>query len=117
MITHQMEVVREICDRVAVLSQGEVVEMGRTQDIFATPRHEVTRAMVSAATASDLTDATLAAARERIDALEAARPGSAVRLLRVRLAGGASAGTLLSDLTRQHALDRSEEHTSELQSL
>ena len=28
MITHQMEVVREVCDRVAVLSQGEVVEMG-----------------------------------------------------------------------------------------
>ncbi|MCD0504775.1 NIL domain-containing protein, partial [Bordetella petrii] len=31
--------------------------------------------------------------------------GSAVRLLRVHLAGGASAGTLLSDLTRQHGLD------------
>ncbi|MBV7481352.1 methionine ABC transporter ATP-binding protein [Bordetella sp. BOR01] len=105
MITHQMEVVREICDRVAVLSQGEVVEMGRTQDIFATPRHEVTRAMVSAATASDLTDATLAATRERIAELQAARPDSVVRLLRLRLAGGASAGTLLSDLTRQHELD------------
>ena len=105
MITHQMEVVREICDRVAVLSHGEVVEMGRTQDIFASPRHEVTRAMVSAATASDLTDATLAATRERIAALQAAHPDRAVRLLRVRLAGGASAGTLRSDLTREHALD------------
>ncbi|HYG41605.1 MAG TPA: ATP-binding cassette domain-containing protein [Bordetella sp.] len=105
MITHQMEVVREICDRVAVLSQGEVVEMGRTQDIFAAPRHEVTRAMVSAATASDLTDATMAATRVRIATLQAARPDSAVRLLRVRLAGGASAGTLLSDLTRQYELD------------
>jgi len=105
MITHQMEVVREICDRVAVLSQGQVVELGRTQDIFASPRHEVTRAMVSAATASDLTDGTLAATRQRIAELAAARPGSAVRLLRVRLAGGAVAGTLLSDLTRQHALD------------
>ena len=34
MITHQMEVVREICDRVAVLSHGQVVESGRTQDIL-----------------------------------------------------------------------------------
>lgn len=42
MITHQMEVVREVCDRVAVLSQGEVVEMGSTREVFAQPRHEVT---------------------------------------------------------------------------
>ncbi|CAM4206610.1 Phosphate ABC transporter ATP-binding protein [Bordetella tumbae] len=105
MITHQMEVVREICDRVAVLSHGQVVESGRTQDIFASPRHEVTSAMVSAATASDLTDATLAATHARMADMAAARPGTQARLLRIRLAGGASAGTLLSDLTRQHALD------------
>ncbi|WP_459616985.1 methionine ABC transporter ATP-binding protein [Bordetella sp. 2513F-2] len=106
MITHQMEVVREICDRVAVLSHGEVVEMGRTQDIFAAPRHDVTRAMVSAATASDLTDATMAAVRERIARLSAARPDAPVRLLRLSLAG-AGADTLLSDLAREHALDLS----------
>ncbi len=105
MITHQMEVVREICDRVAVLSHGQVVESGRTQDIFASPQHEVTSAMVSAATASDLTDATLAATHARMADMAAARPGTQARLLRIRLAGGASAGTLLSDLTRQHALD------------
>ncbi|MGN6659929.1 MAG: methionine ABC transporter ATP-binding protein, partial [Achromobacter mucicolens] len=35
MITHQMEVVREVCDRVAVLSQGEVVEIGSTREVFA----------------------------------------------------------------------------------
>ena len=81
MITHQMEVVREVCDRVAVLSQGEVVEMGSTREVFAQPRHEVTRAMVSAATASDLTDATLAAVKQRIETLAAAKPGQAVRLL------------------------------------
>ncbi|MFQ6707568.1 methionine ABC transporter ATP-binding protein, partial [Bordetella pertussis] len=75
MITHQMEVVREICDRVAVLSHGEVVELGSTREVFAAPRHEVTRAMVSAATASDLSEATLAAVKQRIDALAAAEPG------------------------------------------
>jgi D-methionine transport system ATP-binding protein len=105
MITHQMEVVREICDRVAVLSQGQVVEFGRTQDIFASPRNEVTRAMVSAATASDLTDATLVATRTRMNSLIAARPGTDVRLWRLRLAGETSADTILSDLLRQHGLD------------
>jgi D-methionine transport system ATP-binding protein len=101
MITHQMEVVREICDRVAVLSQGEVVEVGPTHEIFAAPRHDVTRAMVSAATASDLTDATLAVVRERIAALP---PGRAARLLKLSLTGS-SVGSLLSDLARDHALD------------
>src|SRR5690606_28304851 len=105
MITHQMEVVREICDRVAVLSHGQVIESGRTQDIFASPQHEVTRGMVSAATASDLTDATLAATQARMAELAAAQPGTVARLWRIRLAGGASAGALLSDLMRRHALD------------
>ncbi len=35
MITHQMEVVREVCDRVAVLSEGQIVEMGSAAEIFA----------------------------------------------------------------------------------
>jgi D-methionine transport system ATP-binding protein len=103
MITHQMDVVREICDRVAVLSQGQVVESGPTHEVFAAPRHEVTRAMVSAATASDLTDATLEAVRERIAAAPA---GRAACLLKLSLTGSA-AGTLLSDLARDHALDLS----------
>lgn len=106
MITHQMEVVREICDRVAVLSQGQVVEMGLTQDIFAAPRHEVTRAMVSAATASDLTDATLEAVRERIARATSEFPGLAACLLKLSLTGN-SADTLLSDLARDHDISLS----------
>ncbi|KCV12846.1 methionine ABC transporter ATP-binding protein, partial [Bordetella holmesii] len=87
MITHQMEVVREICDRVAVLSHGQVVEMGRTQDVFASPKHDVTRAMVSAATASELSEGTLAAVRERIATHTSAQPGRAARLWRLSLTG------------------------------
>jgi len=105
MITHQMEVVREVCDRVAVLSQGEVVEVGSTREVFAQPRHDVTRNMVSAATASELTDATLAAVQERIRALTAAKPGQTVRLLRLSLTGTDASGAFLSDLTKQFALD------------
>jgi D-methionine transport system ATP-binding protein len=104
MITHQMEVVREICDRVAVLAHGEVIETGHTADVFASPRHEVTRGMVSAATASILTDATLAAVQQRMKARVAAQPGSVGRLLRLSLMGTDS-GSLLSDLSRQAALD------------
>jgi D-methionine transport system ATP-binding protein len=105
LITHQMEVVREVCDRVAVLAQGQVVELGRTIDVFATPRHDVTRAMVSAATATDLSDATLQAVQARMRDAALARPDAEVRLLRLSLGGDAGAGTLISDLARRFALD------------
>lgn len=43
MITHQMEVVRDACDQVAVLDDGIVVEKGLVTDIFANPTSEVTK--------------------------------------------------------------------------
>ncbi|MDF2989521.1 MAG: methionine transporter ATP-binding protein [Microbacterium sp.] len=42
-ITHEMDVVREIADRVAVLDGGRVVELGSTYEVFAEPRTPTTR--------------------------------------------------------------------------
>ena len=47
MITHQMEVVRDACDYVAVLSEGKVVEQGTVKDIFAQPKTNVTKEFLS----------------------------------------------------------------------
>ena len=47
LITHQMEVVRRVCDRVAVLKDGRLVEQGATADVFLHPQHSVTRAMLA----------------------------------------------------------------------
>ncbi len=43
MITHQMEVVRDACDYVAVLDEGKVVEEGTVIDIFSSPKTTVTK--------------------------------------------------------------------------
>jgi peptide/nickel transport system ATP-binding protein len=45
-ITHDMNVVREICDRIAVMYLGEIVEMGPTAELLERPRHPYTRALV-----------------------------------------------------------------------
>ena len=58
LITHQMEVVRRVCDRVAVLKDGRVVEEGATADVFLHPQHAATRAML--AEGEEAFDATLA---------------------------------------------------------
>ena len=47
MITHQMEVVRDACDRVAVLENGKVVEEGLVSDIFASTKSAVTKDFLS----------------------------------------------------------------------
>ena len=45
-ITHEMAVIKEICDRVAVMEGGRVVELGTVFEVFASPREEITRRFI-----------------------------------------------------------------------
>lgn len=47
LISHELDVIKAICHRVAVMSQGKVVEEGAVFDIFAAPRHPFTRQLVA----------------------------------------------------------------------
>lgn len=104
LITHQMEVVRQICGQVAVLDAGQVVEQGDTLRVFSNPQHPVTRKMVSAVTASDLTGETMTALKARIGRMLALRPAEPVVLWRLQLSGG-DAGALMSILSREYGLE------------
>lgn len=46
LITHEMEVVKEICDRCAVMEEGRIVEQGSTYDIFAYPENDLTKRFI-----------------------------------------------------------------------
>ena len=47
MITHQMEVIREICNKVAVMSNGQIVECGGVHHIFSSPQSPITKELIS----------------------------------------------------------------------
>lgn len=46
-ISHDMAVVREVCDRVAVMYLGELVEIGPTERLYSEPQHPYTRALLA----------------------------------------------------------------------
>ncbi len=47
MITHQMEVIKEICNKVAVMSGGQIVEKGGVHHIFSDPQSDITKELIS----------------------------------------------------------------------
>lgn len=47
LITHEMNVVKEICDRMAVMQEGRVIEEGQVYDIFADPQKDLTKEFIS----------------------------------------------------------------------
>lgn len=51
LITHDLSVIEYLADRVAIMYLGEIVEIGKTSDIFNTPLHPYTKALLSSAPA------------------------------------------------------------------
>ena len=47
MITHQIEVVKDICDRVAIMESGEIVEINTVEELFKRPRSKTARAFIN----------------------------------------------------------------------
>jgi peptide/nickel transport system ATP-binding protein len=48
LVTHDVQVVREICDRVVVMREGKIVEEGEVAAVFDAPEHEYTRQLLAA---------------------------------------------------------------------
>jgi D-methionine transport system ATP-binding protein len=54
LVSKDLQVVKEIADRVAVLEHGELVELGSTFDVFTKPEHAITQSLVRSATRSEM---------------------------------------------------------------
>jgi D-methionine transport system ATP-binding protein len=100
LITHEMEVIREVCDMVAVIERGEVVEAGPVWGVFGNPQHDATRALLRTLV-HDL-PADLA---ERLKPLQDLAQTDACILLDVRFTGADAHEPDLGGLTAALSLD------------
>lgn len=98
-ITHQMSVIKQICNRVAVIDQGTIVEEGKVFDIFANPQAELTRSFV--ATTSNL-DKVSDLMRERSPLVDLS--GGRV-LVRMRYVSKEVSESLVSHISRSFDID------------
>lgn len=92
LITHEMHVIQSICDRVAVIHGGGIVEQGKVTEVFLKPQHEVTREFIRSETQNE---GPLRAA------LDAAGAGEYSQAVKVTFLGEKTYGSALSNVVRE----------------
>ena len=98
LITHQMEVVKSICGEVAVISEGKLIEQGSVGDIFANPKHELTKEFIASSLHIDIPTAYLTK-------LKSENTQSRNPLLRLELTGKSVNEPILSEASRLFETD------------
>ncbi len=98
LITHEMDVVKAVCDDVAIISQGKLVEHGSVAAVFSNPETELAKQFITTALHIEIPFAY----RERlsVEPAEGKRP-----LLQLEIAGGKADQPVLSALAREMAID------------
>ncbi|GHC94281.1 methionine import ATP-binding protein MetN 1 [Pseudorhodoferax aquiterrae] len=103
LITHQMQVIKQVAERVAVIDAGRIVEQGRVVDVFSKPQHATTRSLIEEIVPQELPDSVLA----RLRTLMGASPAGQGQGLRLAFAGDGADQPLLTELVRRFGLDLS----------
>ena len=104
LITHQMQVIKQIADRVAVMEAGQVVELGAVLDVFTNPQQAITQSLIDEIVPQELP----ASVQQRVQALSLGLPaGQSGQLLRLSYAGDSAYQPVLSHLIRELGLDLS----------
>ncbi|WP_366249960.1 ATP-binding cassette domain-containing protein [Terribacillus aidingensis] len=95
LITHEMHVIQAICDKVAVMEDGEVIETGGVFDTFTSPVHQTTKRFIRSVQ-QDLPSPSL---------LDEWRQKGGKQLYRIIFKGEVASDPVLSRVTRKHDID------------
>ena len=92
LITHDMEVIKRICNKVAVIDKGEIVEKGDVSEIFADPTHSVTKYFIQSSS-------------HEIPKEFFKPPSPERKLLRLRFKGQAAGEPIISQVAKKFHLE------------
>ena len=92
LITHEMHVIQSICNRVAVMENGEVIETGEVFDVFTNPQHTTTKRFIQSVH-QDLPSPTV---------LQEWRDNGGKKLYQVIFKGDVTNQSILSQVTQKH---------------
>lgn len=98
LITHEMDVVKNICDQVAVISGGELIEQGSVSEIFAHPKTDLTKEFIASSLKINIPE-------EYLERLSAKREANKKPLLKLEFTGQSADDPVLSEVSRLFELD------------
>ncbi len=107
LITHQMQVIKQVADRVAVIEGGRIAEQGGVLEVFTRPQQAITRSLIDEIVPQELPVSVLDHVRQLTAQLTGTRSGHSGRLLRLSYAGDNAYQPILSQLIRDFDLDLS----------
>ncbi|WP_027092303.1 methionine ABC transporter ATP-binding protein [Cohnella thermotolerans] len=93
-VTHEMSVIQQICNKVAVMENGEIVEQGNVLDVFGDPRHPTTQNFVRTVIHNEVPGSVLQTLN--------AEPES--RLFKLKFVGPSASEPIIDGLIRRHDL-------------
>ncbi|MDP8079206.1 methionine ABC transporter ATP-binding protein MetN [Phocoenobacter skyensis] len=98
LITHEMEVVKRICDRVAVIDQGELVETGTVSEMFSNPKTQLAKQFIQSTFHNKLP-------QEYVDKLHSNQQDESQSIIRFEFTGSSVDAPLLSRMVKKFDID------------
>jgi len=95
LITHEMHVIRKICDRVAVMEEGRIIEEGSVLDIFTSPKNRTTKNFIRSVIHDSLSESLL----------EELKRNGTNHLYRLTFKGDAAKQPILSRISKRYNVD------------
>ncbi|MGE7020889.1 methionine ABC transporter ATP-binding protein [Solibacillus cecembensis] len=92
MITHEMEVIRALCNKVAVMEYSKVIESGNVIDVFGKPQHKTTQGFVKTVIPDELPESIIT---------QLYKQGRVDKILRLKFVGDSATQPLLNQISKQ----------------
>ena len=99
LITHQMEVVKTICDRVAVIENGDIIEEGPMVDVFTNPQHPTTKEFTKSVINAEIPDMI-----KNMKLTDTYKDGSKL-IVRISFIGDSASEPIVSGMVKRFAVD------------